>query len=131
MEELFSNVFVLIPVALIVAIRIISAQKKSKQSASPPKAASPFPQKVPANPTVKKIPAKKAASKTGRKLPVQEAAAPVPLSTLNVQPILRAAPQPQKPLARIEELQQKYSPLQMGIIWSEILGPPKAESSRD
>jgi hypothetical protein len=153
MERIFSNLLVLIPIAFVIALRIIGAQNKQKQKQNPNKPvqrsdSGPFPPKFNTTaakqfntagrtgqqPGVKKAPAKKTAQK--KKLPQSS---PVPTGGLTAQDLSRLSaaqktpqadvqPTEQQPaIVRLTELQGKFTPLQMGVIWSEILGPPRGD----
>ncbi|MDR1929901.1 MAG: hypothetical protein LBQ44_04640 [Treponema sp.] len=123
LQELFNNLLILIPVAFFIVFRVIGAL--NKQARTPPRRSAETQALPPQRPAAggEKAPARKApkGSQTAYKPPE-----PVPAQEQEQRSPELAGPGDSPGRGRLEELQEKLSPLQMGMVWSEILGPPKA-----
>ena len=122
LDFIINNIFVLIPVAILIGIRIVNARRKSQEAAgndSKNTAKRIFDDDPPVRPHVptSPAPAKKQPAKTRSvSAPTAKAA-----ETLQPKPAVTPAPESKDFTQKLKYL----SPLQRAVAFLEILGPPK------
>ncbi|MDR0600253.1 MAG: hypothetical protein LBG84_09290 [Treponema sp.] len=161
MDEVFDNIFYFIPVAFIIAVRLIgsrNSKERQKKPPAPPPAAAPRPAPVPhweeaRGPEVKpaaekrpvpKSPPVKLAAKARGSAPQKRGSGPLSSRTVLTSNLDAESLSPPgagfAPQAAVETvpasartidpdslLSPGLSPLQRVFMWTEILGPPRAD----